>query len=49
LAEAEREVEFPRGDHVYRGFAYEMKDNTIWGATAHILHSLIEIVRKERS
>ena len=49
LAEAEREVEFPRGNHVYQGFAYEMKDNTIWGATAYILHSLIEIVRKERS
>jgi 8-oxo-dGTP pyrophosphatase MutT (NUDIX family) len=48
LAEAEREVELPRGDHVYRGFAYEMKDNTIWGATAFILHNLIEIVRKER-
>jgi len=47
LAEAEREMEFPRGDHVYRGFAYEMQDNTIWGATAFILHSLIEIVRKE--
>ena len=47
LAEAEREIEFPRGDHVYRGFAYEMQDNTIWGATAFILHSLIEIVRKE--
>jgi 8-oxo-dGTP pyrophosphatase MutT (NUDIX family) len=49
LADAEREVELPRGDHVYRGFAYEMQDNTIWGATAFILHSLIEIVRKERS
>jgi 8-oxo-dGTP pyrophosphatase MutT (NUDIX family) len=49
LADAEREVELPRGDHVYRGFAYEMQDNTIWGATAFILHSLIEIVRKEQS
>jgi 8-oxo-dGTP pyrophosphatase MutT (NUDIX family) len=49
LAEAEREVELPRGDHVYRGFAYEMQDNTIWGATAFILHSLIEIVRKEQA
>jgi 8-oxo-dGTP pyrophosphatase MutT (NUDIX family) len=49
LSEAEREVEFPRGDHVYRGFAYEMQDNMIWGATAFILHSLIEIVRQERS
>jgi 8-oxo-dGTP pyrophosphatase MutT (NUDIX family) len=44
LADAEREVELPRGAHVYRGFAYEMQDNTIWGATAFILHSLIEIV-----
>jgi 8-oxo-dGTP pyrophosphatase MutT (NUDIX family) len=49
LAVAEREVELPRGDHVYRGFAYEMQDNTIWGATAFILHSLIEIVRTEQS
>ncbi len=49
LADAEREVELPRGDHVYRGFAYEMQDNTIWGATAFILHSLIEMVRKEQS
>src|SRR6266511_3692988 len=49
LVDAEREVELPRGDHVYRGFAYDMQDNTIWGATAFILHSLIEIVRKEQS
>jgi 8-oxo-dGTP pyrophosphatase MutT (NUDIX family) len=49
LADAEREVELPRGARVYRGFAYEMQDNTIWGATAFILHSLIEIVRKEQS
>jgi 8-oxo-dGTP pyrophosphatase MutT (NUDIX family) len=48
LAEAEGEVELPRGEHTYRGFAYPMQDNTIWGATAHILHSLIEIVRKEQ-
>jgi 8-oxo-dGTP pyrophosphatase MutT (NUDIX family) len=48
LTEAESEVELPRGDDVYRGFAYEMGDNTIWGATARILHSLIEILRKER-
>jgi 8-oxo-dGTP pyrophosphatase MutT (NUDIX family) len=49
LAVAEREVELPRGDHVYRGFAYEMQDNTIWGATAFILHNLIAIVRMEQS
>jgi 8-oxo-dGTP pyrophosphatase MutT (NUDIX family) len=45
LAEAERLVEYPRGEHVYRGYAYEMGDNTIWGATAWILHDLIEIAR----
>jgi 8-oxo-dGTP pyrophosphatase MutT (NUDIX family) len=49
LSDAEREVEFLRGDHIYRGFAYEMQDNTIWGATAFILHGLIESVRKEQS
>jgi hypothetical protein len=28
---------------VYRGFAYPMRDgNTIWGATAGILHQLLE-------
>lgn len=49
LAGSERLVEYPRGDHVYQGYAYEMGDNTIWGATARILHDLIEIVRKEQS
>ncbi len=45
LIPAEREVAFPRGDHVYRGFAYDMDGNTIWGATAKILHELIEVLR----
>ena len=49
LAHAEVEVEFPRGDRVYQGFAYEMEGNTIWGATGKILHSLIEILRTEQS
>lgn len=47
LAAAETEVEWPRDGHVYRGYAYEMGDHTIWGATARILHSLIELVRRE--
>jgi 8-oxo-dGTP pyrophosphatase MutT (NUDIX family) len=43
LATAETTVEWPRDGHVYRGFAYPMRDgNTIWGATAAILHQLIE-------
>ena len=42
LADAEGTVEFPRDGHVYRGFAYEMGPNTIWGATAMILHEMLE-------
>ncbi len=43
LAAAETTVEWPRDGHVYRGFAYPMRDgNTIWGATAGILHQLLE-------
>lgn len=42
LSAAEGLVEFPRGRHVYRGFAYEMGQNTIWGATAMILHEMLE-------
>lgn len=49
LAEAESWVEWPVGDHVYRGFAYELEGSTIWGATGRILHDLIEIIRKETS
>jgi 8-oxo-dGTP pyrophosphatase MutT (NUDIX family) len=43
LAAAETEVEWRRGGGVYRGYAYEMGDHTIWGATARILRSLLEI------
>jgi 8-oxo-dGTP pyrophosphatase MutT (NUDIX family) len=46
LAAAEGTVEFPRGDHVYRGFAYVMGANTIWGATARILHDLLDVLRR---
>jgi 8-oxo-dGTP pyrophosphatase MutT (NUDIX family) len=44
LATAERHVEWRRDGEVYRGYAYEMGDHTIWGATARILHDLLEIV-----
>jgi 8-oxo-dGTP pyrophosphatase MutT (NUDIX family) len=44
LAAAESEVEWRRAGGVYRGHAYEMGPNTIWGATARILHSLLELV-----
>jgi 8-oxo-dGTP pyrophosphatase MutT (NUDIX family) len=48
LASAEGLVEFPRAGHVYRGYAYEMPNATIWGATARILHDLLERVRDDR-
>ncbi len=42
----ETTVEWPRDGHVYRGFAYPMADgNTIWGATAQILHGLLDALR----
>ena len=44
LAAAETDVEWFRGTARYRGFAYHMGPNTIWGATARILHSLLELV-----
>lgn len=46
LAAAETRVEWRREGHVYRGWAYEMGDHTIWGATARILHSLIETMKE---
>ena len=43
LTAAETTVEWPKDGHVYRGFAYPMRDgNTVWGATAGILHQLLE-------
>lgn len=47
LVTAETEVEWRRDGDVYRGYSYEMGDHTIWGATARILHSLLEIVGAE--
>ena len=50
LDAAETTVEWPRDGHVYRGFAYPMADgNTIWGATATILHGLMDVLRREVS
>ena len=50
LAAVERTVEIAReGGRVWQGFAYELDGHTIWGATGWILHSLLEVVRKEAS
>jgi 8-oxo-dGTP pyrophosphatase MutT (NUDIX family) len=48
LDAAEAHLELPRGDHVSRGYAYEMPGATIWGATAFILHDLLETIRDDR-
>ena len=45
LLAAETLVEWPIGDQTYRGFAYDMDGNTIWGATAHILHDFLRTMR----
>jgi len=42
LVEAETTVEWRRDRGVYRGYAYEMGEHTIWGATAMILRALLE-------
>jgi 8-oxo-dGTP pyrophosphatase MutT (NUDIX family) len=46
LAQVEAEVEWPLGEHVYRGFAYELDGNMIWGATARILHDFLDRLRR---
>ena len=50
LAAVERPVEVVREPgRVWHGFAYEVDGYMIWGATGWMLHSLLEIVRKEAS
>jgi 8-oxo-dGTP pyrophosphatase MutT (NUDIX family) len=47
LVRAETTVRWRRDGGVYEGYAYEMGDHTIWGATAMILHSLLRLVRSD--
>jgi 8-oxo-dGTP pyrophosphatase MutT (NUDIX family) len=50
LADAEAMVEYERaGGRTWRGWAYEMEGHTVWGATGFVLHSLLDLVRKETS
>ena len=37
------------GLEVWRGWAYEVEGTAIWGATGWMLHSLLELLRKETS
>jgi len=47
LVAAERLVEWQVDRGVYRGYAYDMDGHTIWGATAMILHSFLDLIREE--
>ena len=47
LAAAEATVAWQLDDHVYEGFAYEVDGHTIWGATARMLHELLDHLRSE--
>jgi 8-oxo-dGTP pyrophosphatase MutT (NUDIX family) len=48
LAAIEEERELSRGDgRVWRGWCYELGGGVVWGATGSMVHSLLELVRKE--
>ena len=48
LAAAEARVEWSLGgQRAYRGVAYDMEGHVIWGATAHMVHELLDLVRSE--
>jgi 8-oxo-dGTP pyrophosphatase MutT (NUDIX family) len=47
LAAAEATVRWQLEEHVYAGFAYEVDGHTIWGATASMLHELLDHLRSE--
>ncbi len=45
LMEVEAEEGWERGGQRFTTYVYEVDGRTIWGATAHMLHDLLEIVR----
>ncbi|MDH4111119.1 MAG: CoA pyrophosphatase [Actinomycetota bacterium] len=48
LGAVERAVTYDRPDGgVWQGFAYELDGHTVWGATGWMLHTLLEMMRKE--
>jgi 8-oxo-dGTP pyrophosphatase MutT (NUDIX family) len=50
LDSVERTMTLPRtGGGTWEGWAYPVNGHTIWGATGFMLHSFIEILRKEAS
>ena len=50
LATLEEPMDLPRADgSLFHGWAYPLEGHTIWGATGLMLHSFLEILRKEAS
>jgi 8-oxo-dGTP pyrophosphatase MutT (NUDIX family) len=50
LADVEATVEYERdGGRTWRGWAYELDGHTVWGATGSVLHTLLDLVRRETS
>jgi 8-oxo-dGTP pyrophosphatase MutT (NUDIX family) len=48
LGAVERSMELPVDDgRTWTGWAYEVDGTTVWGATGWILHTFLELVRKE--
>jgi 8-oxo-dGTP pyrophosphatase MutT (NUDIX family) len=48
LGAVERSMELPvDGGRTWTGWAYEVDGTTVWGATGWILHTFLELVRKE--
>ena len=48
LTAIEREVDYEfEGRGAWRGWAYELERHTVWGATGRMLHTLLEVLRKE--
>lgn len=48
LSEVEHERAYPRpGGGTWRGWVYEVDGATVWGATGSMVHTLLDIVRKE--
>lgn len=48
LAAAERATSIPReGGGVWHGWTYAIGGHTVWGATGWMLHTLLELMRKE--
>jgi 8-oxo-dGTP pyrophosphatase MutT (NUDIX family) len=48
LAVVEETMELPRAEGgTWRGWAYPVDGHTIWGATGIMLHSFLEVVRRE--